>query len=448
MAEAAESQGIDLNEFEETKFIPFNPTDKRTEARLVSKKDGSVVYASKGAPQVMIDIAYNADEIREEQDKIIDDFARRGLRAIGVSTKEGEDGKWEFMGLIPLLDPPRHDTKKTIEAAIRLGVSVKMITGDQVAIGKETALRLGMGMNFHNAAVVRSEFVDGIPIADIVEQADGFGEVFPEDKYAVVETLRAIKNGPFGGPHVVGMTGDGVNDAPALKVADVGIAVSDATDAARAAADMVLLTPGLHVIIDAIIGSRKVFQRMKNYATYACATTVRIVSTFSILACVWQISFPPFLVLIIAFLNDGTILTISSDRAQPSPTPDAWRLKEIFTMGSIIGAWLAISSIIMFIVIVGTTWFEETFNIPFEHGLVKVDSLCTFGQGKNQTEIVAPENVYDVNNDCLSAYQATYGYNTRGCMTHGVLYLQVSITGQMVIFSTRARLFFFQDRPS
>jgi len=330
--------------------------------------------------------------------------------------------------MIPLLDPPRHDTKDTIDRALELGVRVKMITGDQVAIGRETARRLGMGMNFHNAKVVRSDFVDGIPIADIIEEADGFGEVFPEDKYEVVKTLRKTKKGPHGGVHVVGMTGDGVNDAPALKAADVGIAVADATDAARSAADMVLLTPGLYVIIDAIIGSRKIFQRMKNYATYASVTTVRIVTTFSLMACIWQFNFPSFMVLIIAFLNDGTILTISKDRATPSPGPDSWRLPEIFITGTMLGLYLTVSTMAFFAVIVYSSWFQDTFGLD---PLISHQELNTTG---GQT---------------LEAYQNTYGTCFPECQQlNSLIYLQVSITGQLVIFSTRARTFFFMDRPS
>jgi len=330
--------------------------------------------------------------------------------------------------LIPLLDPPRHDTKDTIERAVDLGVSVKMITGDQVAIGKETARRLGMGMNFHAAKIIRSQFVEGVPIADIIEQADGFGEVFPEDKYTVVQTLRGIKKGPFGGPHVVGMTGDGVNDAPALKVADVGIAVADATDAARSAADMVLLTPGLFVIIDAIIGSRKIFQRMKNYSTYAAVTTIRIVTTFGLLACIWQFSFPPFAVLLIVYLNDGTILTISKDRATPSPRPDAWRLNEIFINGFVMGLWLTASSVVLHAVITYSYWTVDTFNL---------------------TPLVYQDNVFDGRGVNLTRYAETAGFCNPECrMLNSIFYLQVSITGQMVIFSTRAPTFFFLSRPS
>ncbi|GBG30539.1 Plasma membrane ATPase [Hondaea fermentalgiana] len=475
IAEAAVAQGLNFDEWEETHFFPFDPVGKRTQATLKHKTEDNRVYVvSKGAPQVMIDLAWNADEIRAEQEKQIDDFALRGLRAIGVAEKHGEDGKWEFMGLIPLLDPPRHDTKQTIDEAQRLGVSVKMITGDQVAIGKETARRLAMGVNFHNAKILRSEFVEGIPIVDIVEEADGFGEVFPEDKYRCVEILRHSKRGPFGGNHVVGMTGDGVNDAPALKAADVGIAVADATDAARAASDMVLLTPGLNVIIHAIIGSRKIFQRMKNYAMYACATTVRIVTTFGLLCVAFQFSFPPFMVLIIAYLNDGTILTISKDNASPSPTPDAWRLKEIFSIGANIGIWLTLSTVVFFIVIIYTDFFD-TVAPKMPELMVKDDPICYFyesttaqswGAANGFAECAAgsisdactavlraahsamsPDLRYAPENDCLSAYQATYGNNDIGRRLNAVIYLQVSITGQLVIFSTRSRTFFFQGAP-
>jgi len=478
--DAAVQAGIDLNEYEMLRFLPFDPVSKRTEAtmRRKSDQDSPVFLFSKGAPQVMIDLAWNADEIRDQQEKLIEDFALRGLRAIGVAQKEDEDGKWEFVGLIPLSDPPRHDTKKTIEDAQRLGVRVKMITGDQVAIGKETARRLEMGVNFHNAKIVRQQFVEGVPIEDVVEEADGFGEVFPEDKYRVVEILKTIKKGPFGGRHIVGMTGDGVNDAPALKVADVGIAVADATDAARAASDMVLLTPGLNVIIDAIIGSRKIFQRMKNYAMYAVATTVRIVTTFALLAVAFQFSFPPFMVLIIAYLNDGTILTISRDNANPSPTPDGWRLREIFTIGGSIGLWLTLSTVVFFVLIVYTDLF---FNVSPANPelIVQEDARCSFytldfvqTQASQVAEFmgVCAANMtsaaceaalraadfadvsslrYSPQNDCLSAYRATYGNNEIGSRFNAVIYLQVSITGQLVIFSTRSRTFFFQgEKPS
>jgi H+-transporting ATPase len=387
------------------KFVPFDPVSKRTEAHILDKKTGKTFLASKGAPQVIINLAYNADEIRDEQNRIIEEYATRGLRALGVTSSDDGGANWHFMGLLSLSDPPRPDTKETIQAAVALGVRVVMITGDQVAIGRETARVLGMGLNFHAAHVLKEQFIDGIPIAQIIEDSQGWGEVMPEDKYKVVQALRA--NG-----HLVGMTGDGVNDAPALKAADVGIAVADATDAARGAADMVLLTEGLSVIIMAILGSRCIFQRMRNYATYACATTIRIVTTFSLLACIWEFTYPPFLVLIIALLNDGTIMTVSTDRVEPSTNPDSWRLRDIFIMAFVLGFYLTLSSLIFFYLIIQTEFFENTFGAtPIK-------------------------------------YNTTHPSDPQSFMLCGIMYLQVSITGQLIIFSTRARTFFFRNRPS
>lgn len=391
--------------YEIIKFVPFDPVSKRTQAFVRDKETDKEFIVSKGAPQVIIKMAHNADDIREPQNKIIEDYAMRGLRAIAVARSDDGGVKWDYMGVISLSDPPRDDTKDTIQAAVALGIRIIMITGDQVAIGRETARLLGMGLNFHSAHVLKQEFIEGVPLATVIEQCSGWGEVMPEDKYKVVQALRA--NG-----HIVGMTGDGVNDAPALKAAHVGIAVADATDAARGAADMVLLTEGLSVIIKAILGSRCIFQRMRNYATYACTTTIRIVTSFGLLACIWRFSYPPFLVLIIAILNDGTIMTVSTDRVQPSQKPDSWRLKDIFIMAFVMGGYLTISTIVFFYIIVYTSWFEDTFGVrPLKYNVINPVDPPSF-------------------------------------MLCGVIYLQVSITGQTIIYCTRARYFFFQNRPS
>jgi len=408
---AEKLEGISAR-YKVVKFIPFDPSSKRTEATLIDNQTQQKFIATKGAPQVIINIAHNANEIRDAQNAIIADYATRGLRALGIARCDNPDAamrKYVYMGLISLSDPPRPDTKKTIQAANHLGIRVIMITGDQVAIGRETARELGMGLNFHSAHVLNEKFIDGVPIAQVIEESQGWGEVMPEDKYKVVCALR--ENG-----HLVGMTGDGVNDAPALKAADVGIAVSDATDAARGAADMVLLTEGLSVIIKAIIGSRMIFQRMRNYATYACATTIRIVTTFGVLAVAWQFTFPPFLVLIIAILNDGTIMTVSTDRVDPSPHPDKWRLKDIFINAFVLGLYLSISSIVFYYMIYDLRWFQNYFGLT--------------GPSENVD--------YNVSNPIDPASQRL----------NGIMYLQVSITGQLVIFNTRTRSFFWTTRPS
>ena len=162
------------------------------------------------------------------------------------------------------------------------------------------------------------------------------------------------------------MTGDGVNDAPALKKADIGIAVADATDAARSASDIVLTEPGLSVIVSAVLTSRAIFQRMKNYTIYAVSITIRIVLGFLLVALIWKFNFSPFMVLIIAILNDGTIMTISKERVKPSPVPDSWKLKEIFATGVVLGTYMAFTTTLFFYFIHDSHFFtvsESNFTI-------------------------------------------------------------------------------------
>ncbi|KAI8576066.1 hypothetical protein K450DRAFT_258733 [Umbelopsis ramanniana AG] len=303
---------------EEMEFKPFNPVIKRTE---ITYKDaeGVVRRVTKGMSHTILDLCTR--DKTEEQIKAlnddVDEYARRGLRALAVAIDEVPTGGVEdegrgfkLVGLLPIYDPPRSDTKETIDRAIALGVSVKMITGDQLAIAKETGRRLGMGDNMFLSKTLKDGPPAGSGYSDMDElvlQADGFAGVYPEHKYEIVERLQNMG-------HMTAMTGDGVNDAPALSKANVGIAVADASDAARSAADIVLTEPGLSVIIEAIIGSRQIFQRMRNYSIYTCSVTIRVVVGFAILCFAFEFDFPPFLVLILAILNDGTIMTISTDR--------------------------------------------------------------------------------------------------------------------------------------
>ena len=249
-------------------FQPFDPVHKRTEA-AVTGPDGKTFKVTKGAPQVILALSANAAEVKPAVDKAVNEFAARGFRSLGVARAEG-DGKWQFLGVLPLFDPPREDAKSTIATAQHMGVKVKMVTGDALAIARETAKTLGMGINILDASSLGDEKQQTtMAVAKAIEKADGFAQVFPEHKFHIVADLQKCG-------HIVGMTGDGVNDAPALKKADCGIAVSGATDAARAAAAIVLMTPGLSVIIDAIKESRRIFQRMNSYAIYRIAETLRV----------------------------------------------------------------------------------------------------------------------------------------------------------------------------
>ncbi|KAL4653692.1 hypothetical protein ACB092_01G323500 [Castanea dentata] len=393
---------------QEVHFLPFNPTDKRTALTYIDS-EGKMHRVSKGAPEQILNLAHNKSEIERRVHAVIDKFAERGLRSLAVAyqevpdgRKESQGGPWQFIGLMPLFDPPRHDSAETIRRALNLGVNVKMITGDQLAIAKETGRRLGMGTNMYPSSALlgqnKDESIAALPVDDLIEKADGFAGVFPEHKYEIVKRLQARK-------HICGMTGDGVNDAPALKKADIGIAVADATDAARSASDIVLTEPGLSVIISAVLTSRAIFQRMKNYTIYAVSITIRIVLGFMLLALIWQFDFPPFMVLIIAILNDGTIMTISKDRVKPSPLPDSWKLAEIFTTGIILGGYLAMMTVIFFWAVYKTDFFPRTFGVS---SLRQTDDFRRLASA---------------------------------------VYLQVSIISQALIFVTRSRTWSFVERP-
>ncbi|KAI3929279.1 hypothetical protein MKX01_006515 [Papaver californicum] len=390
----------------EIHFLPFNPVDKRTALTYIDN-EGKWHRASKGAPEQIIDLCNCKEDVRNKVHSVIDKYAERGLRSLAVArqevpekNKDSPGSPWQFVGLLPLFDPPRHDSAETIRRALNLGVNVKMITGDQLAIAKETGRRLGMGTNMYPSSALlgnnKDASIASLPVDELIEKADGFAGVFPEHKYEIVKKLQEKK-------HICGMTGDGVNDAPALKKADIGIAVADATDAARGASDIVLTEPGLSVIISAVLTSRAIFQRMKNYTIYAVSITIRIVFGFMFIALIWKFDFAPFMVLIIAILNDGTIMTISKDRVKPSPTPDSWKLKEIFATGVVLGSYLALMTVIFFWAAWKTDFFPDKFGV---------------------------KPIRDDKREMMAA-----------------LYLQVSIVSQALIFVTRSRSWSFVERP-
>jgi H+-transporting ATPase len=319
-----------LKEYEVVHFQPFDPVHKRTEASVKSK-DGKTFKVTKGAPQVILALSANLAQVKSATDKAVNDFAAKGFRALGVARADG-DGQWQFVGVLPLFDPPRDDAKETIATAVKMGVKIKMVTGDALAIAKETAQKLNMGTNILDAASLGdSKKEESSAVAESIENADGFAQVFPEHKYHIIDVLQ--KRG-----HIVGMTGDGVNDAPALKKADCGIAVSGATDAARAAASIVLLTPGLSVIIDAIKESRRIFQRMNSYSMYRIAETLRVLFFMTLAIIVFNF-YPVTAVMIvmIALLNDGAILSIAYDNVHYKDKPEAWDMRTVLSISTVLG---------------------------------------------------------------------------------------------------------------
>jgi H+-transporting ATPase len=320
----------DLKGYQVLHFQPFDPVHKRTEAS-VKAKDGKTFKVAKGAPQVILELSADAGQVKSAVDKAVDDFAARGFRSLGVARAEGE-GPWRFVGVLPLFDPPREDAKSTIATALAMGVKIKMVTGDALAIAKETAKKLGMGSNILDASSLGDvKKQESTEVAESIEKADGFAQVFPEHKFHIVDVLQ--KRG-----HMVGMTGDGVNDAPALKKADCGIAVSDATDAARAAASIVLTSPGLSVIIDAIKESRKIFQRMNSYAIYRIAETLRVLLFMT--AAILIFNFYPLtavMIVMLALLNDGAILSIAYDNVHYKNAPEAWNMRLVMGVATVLG---------------------------------------------------------------------------------------------------------------
>jgi len=377
-----------LKLYQQVKFTPFDPINKRTEALITM--DNKTFLVTKGAPQVILELSGQADE-RELLGKV-EDLADKGFRTLGVAIKGQEDKKFEFVGLIPLFDPPRDDSKATIEEAHKLGLDIKMVTGDNVAIAKHIADILGIGGNILDANELKGagnkelfvlggvisktllkKLSPGVPeddikqfskevmselektfeseemprghvkrheseIIDLIENASGFAQVYPEDKYLIVDELQKSE-------HIVGMTGDGVNDAPALKKADAGIAVSGATDAARAAADLILLAPGLSVIVDAIKGARVTFERMKSYSIYRIAETIRVILFMT--ASIVIFNFYPvtaIMIIILAFLNDLPILAIAYDRTKVDDEPVRWNMKEVLGISTMLGTLGVVAS--------------------------------------------------------------------------------------------------------
>jgi H+-transporting ATPase len=319
-----------LKSYQVVHFQPFDPVHKRTEA-TVKGADGKQFHVAKGAPQVILEMSTNAGEVKPAVEKAVNEFAGRGFRSLGVARAD-QEGKWQFVGVLPLFDPPREQAKATIASARQMGVKIKMVTGDQLAIARETSRQLGLGTNILDASGLGdTKHHETAQSAEAIEKADGFAQVFPEHKFHIVDVLQ--QRG-----HIVGMTGDGVNDAPALKKADCGIAVSGATDAARAAASIVLLASGLSVIIDAIKESRKIFQRMNSYAIYRIAETLRVLFFMTLAILVFNF-YPVTAVMIVmlALLNDGAILSIAYDNVHYKDKPEAWNMRLVLGISTVLG---------------------------------------------------------------------------------------------------------------
>ncbi len=308
-------------------FKPFDPVKKRTEARAkgVNNKEFNI---SKGAIQVILSLVQGDQDFQQHVNNLGKEFASSGFRALAVA-KTNDQNIWEYIGTVALHDPPREDSLDTIKTANSLGINVKMVTGDHIEIAKQIAGNLGIGTNIVNSSEILGK--SDAETISLVENANGFAEVYPEHKYHIVELLQDKD-------HVVGMTGDGVNDAPALKKADIGFAVSNATDAAKSAADIVLTDPGVSVIVKATEESRQIFERMKSYAVYRIAETVRVL-IFLVLSITIFALYPitAIMIVILALLNDLPIMTIAFDNARISKYPVRWKMQRVLIVSSVLG---------------------------------------------------------------------------------------------------------------
>ena len=315
-------------------FQPFDPVSKRA-AATVRDGSGGTFQVTKGAPQVILELVPDNGAIAGEINNIINRFAARGYRALGVARRD-DGGDWQYAGLLSLYDPPRDDSAATIKASRSLGIRVKMVTGDNIAIAREIARQVNMETDIRSAAAILEKTDE--EAREIVERADGFAEVFPEHKHRIVDLLQK-------GDHIVGMTGDGVNDAPALKKADAGIAVAGATDAAKSAADIVFTRPGLAVIVDAIKESRRIFNRMNSYSIYRVAETMRVLLFISLAILVFN-HYPvtAIMIVLIALLNDAPIMMIAYDNTRISRQPERWNMRSVLTIASLLGVLGLISS--------------------------------------------------------------------------------------------------------
>ncbi len=319
------------------KFQAFDPVRKRAEATVQAA--GGTFQVAKGAPQAITELVKADGALAERVRQATDKLAAGGYRTLGVARTDGD--RWRFLGLLPLSDPPRDDSAETIRVAETMGVDVRMVTGDHEAIAREIARKVGLGQNIVSA---REIFVHDDADGDgaRIENADGFAEVFPEHKFKIVQTLQRAG-------HIIGMTGDGVNDAPALKQADVGIAVSGATDAACAAADLVLTAPGLSVITRAIEEARRIFERMTAYAIYRIAETTRVL-LFMTLSIVIFNFYPVTAVMIVllAILNDVPIMMIAYDNVTVAAKPVRWDMARVLTVSAMFGTLGVIASFLLF----------------------------------------------------------------------------------------------------
>lgn len=352
LIEAAEKKEMPLQTFQQVSFTPFDPKTRYTEALV--KKGNDEIHVLKGAFETLAQVCQLDQERKKELENSANESAARGYRTLAVAISRGEE-KPDLIGLVALHDPPRKDSKKLLQEIRNLGVKVKMLTGDALPIAKEIASVVGIGNRIVMAGDLKAlNKSDEKKIADLIEESDGFAEVYPEDKYLIVKALQAKG-------HIVGMTGDGVNDAPALKQAEVGAAVSCATDVAKGAASIVLTDEGLVDLLGPIRIGRMMFQRISTWILNKISRTVLktcfVVFSFLILG-KFVISASAMLTMI--FMTDFVKISLSTDNVRWSQKPAKWDIIGLVKTAAILGGLMVMEA--FGLLFIGLKYFNLALN--------------------------------------------------------------------------------------
>ena len=350
--EYAKKSRVNFDDYKQVSYTPFDPSVKRTEA--IIENGGKKFRAVKGAAQVILSLCKGTDKATiEEVNQTIDGFSKKGYRTIAVARSKGDDlNNLQLVGVLPLADPPRPDSKSMIEQARHLGIRPLMLTGDSIDIAKEISNQIGIGMNIIRMADIKD--LSKKQQLKAVSECDGFAEIYPEDKYAIVKLLQS-------GGHTVGMTGDGVNDAPALKQAEMGIAVSNSTDVAKAAASVVLTEAGIGVIIDAITISRQTYQRMLTWVINKVAKVVEFVVLLTI-GFFWlhDILLSLLGVSFLVFANDFVTMSLATDNVKHTSNPNKWNVKNNILASLIPALCYVLEDIV--VILAGKYYFHLQWN--------------------------------------------------------------------------------------
>jgi len=338
---------ISTEGYAQLSFTPFEPATKRSEA--IIEHNGKRFKVIKGAPQIVASLCSVDTATEEKITTSVESLSEKGYRTLAVArSKDDKLDAMQFAGLLPLADPPRPDSKETIGELKQIGVEPKLLTGDNVAIAREIAEQVGIGSRISPASNLRK--LSEADQAKFLDEYDGLAEIYPEDKFRVVKLLQSRGR-------LVGMTGDGVNDSPALKQAEVGIAVDTATDVAKASASVVLTEPGLKVILNAIGTSRQIYQRMLTWVINKVSKVVQFVGVL-VLGFFWlhHVVLSVLGMVLLVFANDFVTMSLATDNVKTTRSPNIWNVKKITLASLVIGGLLVVEGAI--VIFIGTSYFQ------------------------------------------------------------------------------------------